>query len=240
MLELKVSHETSSFTNDVYRVSPLLGCSTPKERKDVLIRKSVELFMIGVGFSLIFLSSFSILGSVILIAGGCSIARSLNMHTYRAIFNGGVKDRLGKILGGVERIDKLPILKGREQFGMGRLTDSSGETTSVIFRYRVSCTKPLFSYVQHRTDMFLLNSSDGKRNNFKCKKRLNDCWIRRLYIRSEMSAGKEYFLNRLIQEKGHLVVQRYDEDGQAEDLVFEMNKGVDWSQFIKSYKFLRE
>lgn len=240
MLEPKVSYETSLFTNDVYRVSPLLGCSTPKERKDILIRKSVELFMIGVGFSLIFLGSFSILGSVILIASGCSIASSLNMHTYRAIFNGGVKDRLGKILGGVERIDKLPILKDGDQSGIGRLTDSSGKTTSVIFRYRVSRTTELFSNVQYHTVMFLLNSSDGKRNNFKCKKRLNNCWIRRLYIRSEMPAGKEYFLNRLIQEKGHLVVQRDDEDGQVENLVFEMNKGVDWSQFIKSYKFLRE
>lgn len=191
-----------------------LGCLSPKERKEILLRKAVELFMICTGFSLIFLSSYIIVGSILFLSGTCLMLESLNRRAIKAICNGGMEECIGRILGGKEKIEKLPLFADREhKQGLMRTEDEKGITQSVIFTFSVNKNKDGGIQTILYLWMFLLT------NETRIQIKKSTYQIR---IKNDMTGDKELFLRHLIKQNGSLAQN-------TAGISYQLNDGVDWA-----------
>lgn len=211
--------QKSSFDESVARTSyeaKWSGCLSNKERKYLLKRKAVELFMICTGFSLIFLSSYIILGGMLVISGIYLTCDSLHRHTFKALFNGKMEDCIGRILGKKEFIETLPIFENsKDKKGIMRTVNDKGATQSVIFVYTAYKEKKGIQKCRKYFWMFLFNLEE---NRFIYKPSYE------IRIKDDMPGNKELFLTHLVKQKGYLAPN-------SDRLSYKLNDGVDWEKF---------
>lgn len=200
-------------------------------RSLLALRISVEVFMLAAGFGLIALGCHS--GPLSLLPLSLMLPSLYGMYRTSTSWNvNEIHDGLGQILGGIENIDKLPILDLNKEDGMTHAimrTVKEGKTQAVIFNFEKIPIE------------FSLRSTAPYHNK-------STCWI--FLLESNLSLGmqphktedeegsyKNYilpaegdFLERLVKQKGRLTLK-----GNS----YRMTKPMEW-EILKSKKDVGE